>query len=432
MSLNNKKKVLIVTYYWPPAGGPGVQRWLNFVKYLPEYQIEPIVYCPKNPNYPIVDQSLEREIPEGIEVLKHPIFEPYRFAKLFSKSSTKSLSSGLIPKQKKQSIIQKLLLYVRGNFFIPDARKFWVKPSIKFLKHYITTHHIDTVITTGPPHSLHLIGFELKNILPVKWITDFRDPWTTIGYHKKLKLSKSSIQKHLKLEQLVLDHCDSIITTSYHTKEEFKSKTSTPIKVITNGFDEVELEPVKKDSYFSISHIGSLLSDRNPTVLWEVLSELIAENLEFKKFCRLNFAGVMSEDIKESLSNFNLMPHTNILGYINHQEALILQRSSQLLLVIEIDSPDTKAIIPGKLFEYLNAKTPIIALGPKDADVSQIIKQTKSGDYFTYRDKAALKQKINDLFQCFLNDKLISNTSDISQYSRKHLTSKLAQLILEY
>ena len=180
-----KKQVLIITYYWPPAGGPGVQRWLKFVKYLPDFGIEPIVYCPVNPSYPIVDKSLLAEVSADIKIIKQPISEPYRFANLLSKKDAKQISSGVIPKTKKQSVVQRLLLYVRGNFFIPDARKNWVKPSVEFLSDYIKDNNIETVVTTGPPHSLHLIGLQLKEQLGVKWLADFRDPWTTIGYHKK-------------------------------------------------------------------------------------------------------------------------------------------------------------------------------------------------------------------------------------------------------
>ena len=185
------QKVLIITYYWPPAGGPGVQRWLKFVKYLPQFGIEPIVYCPDNPSYPIIDKSLIDEIPEGIKVIKQPIKEPYRFAQLLSKKRSKTISSGIIPDKAKQTFTDRFLLFIRGNFFIPDARKAWVKPSVQFLSNYIKNEGISTIITTGPPHSLHLIGFQLKQKLKINWIADFRDPWTTIGYHRSLKLLKT-------------------------------------------------------------------------------------------------------------------------------------------------------------------------------------------------------------------------------------------------
>ena len=171
------KKLLIITYYWPPAGGPGVQRWLKFVKYLPEFNIQPIVYIPENPTYPIIDNGLESEVSDKAIILKNKIFEPYGLASFFGKSKTKKISSGIIPNQKKQSFLEKTLLWIRGNIFIPDARYLWVKPSVKYLKKYIEENNIDTIVTSGPPHSLHLIGLKLKKELNVKWFADF----TTCG-----------------------------------------------------------------------------------------------------------------------------------------------------------------------------------------------------------------------------------------------------------
>ncbi|MCB0428063.1 MAG: glycosyltransferase, partial [Mangrovimonas sp.] len=233
------KKVLIVAYYWPPAGGPGVQRWLKFVKYLPDFGIEPIVFVPENASYPIVDESLNTEISSAATVIKFPIKEPYKLAGFLSKSS-KNISKGIIPDKKKQSLIQQMMLYIRGNFFIPDARIGWVKPSVSFLETYCSEHKIDTLITTGPPHSLHLIGLHLKEKLSLKWITDFRDPWTSIDYHKELKLSKASENKHKALEKQVLTTADQIVVTSESTRLEFEQITSKPIEVITNGYDTVQ------------------------------------------------------------------------------------------------------------------------------------------------------------------------------------------------
>ncbi len=188
-------KVLIISYYWPPAGGPGVQRWLKFVKYLPEFEIHPVIYIPENPKYPITDSSLTKEIPENITIYKNKIFEPYFYAGFLSKKKTKQISSGVISDEN-PSLLEKFLLWIRGNMFIPDARKYWVRPSVRFLTGIIKKEEIDTIITTGPPHSLHLIGLELKKNLDVKWLADFRDPWTSIGYHSKLRLTKASQRKH--------------------------------------------------------------------------------------------------------------------------------------------------------------------------------------------------------------------------------------------
>ncbi|MFC0604348.1 glycosyltransferase [Winogradskyella pulchriflava] len=427
-----KRKILIITYYWPPAGGPGVQRWLKFVKYLPEFNIEPIVYCPENPSYPIRDESLVNEIPKDITTIKQPIKEPYALASLFSKRGTKQISSGVIPKAKKQSMVEKLMLYIRGNYFIPDARKNWVNPSVSFLSSYIKEHQIETIITTGPPHSLHLIGLQLKARLGVKWIADFRDPWTTIGYHKDLKLTKSSKAKHKSLESKVLNTTDHIIVTSNHTKNEFQTKTNQPVTVITNGYDSHSVSVEGKDEKFTLSHIGSLLSERNPLVLWNVLSELINENETFSKAFQLNLVGVVSDDVIESINLNGLKKHLNIVGYVSHDEALQFQMKSQLLLLIEIDSEDTKAIIPGKVFEYLISETPILAIGPKDSDVEQIIKSTNTGKYFNYNEKAELKTQILTYFEAYQNKQLVTSPIGIQPYSRKALTKKLSELIINF
>ncbi len=427
--MDKKKKVLIICYYWPPAGGPGVQRWLKFVKYLPEFGIEPIVYCPENPNYPIIDESLIDEVPNEITVLRQPIKEPYALANLFSKKSAKTISSGVIPKAKKQSLIEKLMLYVRGNFFIPDARKNWIKPSVTYLSEYIQKHHIKTIITTGPPHSLHLIGLQLKRQLHINWISDFRDPWTTIGYHKDLKLSQSSQQKHKALELQVLNSADEIIVTSNHTKNEFQNKTKQPISVITNGYDSHSIRVEGKDKKFTLSHIGSLLSERNPKVLWKVLSELITENEAFSKTFQLNLVGVVSDDVIESIHQNGLKDHLNIVGYVSHDEAIKFQMQSQLLLLIEIDSEDTKAIIPGKVFEYLISETPILAIGPENSDVEHIIKSTHTGTYFNYNDKGQLKTQVLKYFEAYQNNNLDVMAVGLQPYSRKALTEKLSKRI---
>jgi len=425
------KKLLIITYYWPPAGGPGVQRWLKFVKYLPDFDIEPIVYCPENPSYPIIDESLLGEIPDNLKVSKQPIHEPYRFANFLSGSKASKISSGVIPKKKNQSPIQQLMLYVRGNFFIPDARKNWVKPSVAFLSEYISKHDIETVITTGPPHSLHLIGLQLKQNLNLNWLADFRDPWTTIGYHNKLKLTKSSAKKHQDLEREVLNAADRIIVTSNNTKLEFSKKTDTPVEVITNGYDVVNMSKPEKDQQFSLAHIGSLLSERNPRMLWQALNELVTENVDFRQHLQLKLAGVVGQEVLDSINDHGLNPYLKNLGYLSHDDAVRAQKSSQLLLLIEIDSEDTKAIIPGKLFEYMVSGTPILAIGPQHSDVEKIIQKTNTGSYFLYQQKEDIKSKILFLFEEFKSGNLKVNPIGLQKYSRKALTETLANVISE-
>ena len=424
----SKKKVLILTYYWPPAGGPGVQRWLKFVKYLPQFGIEPIVYCPSNPIYPQIDDSLLNEVSKDITILKQPINEPYKLANFFS-NDAKTISKGIIPEEKKQNFVQKAMLFVRGNFFIPDARKHWIKPSVRYLSTYIKDFGIDTIVTTGPPHSLHIIGLKLKKQLDVTWIADFRDPWTTIGYHKQFKLAKAAKNKHKKLEIEVLNTANTIIVTSDVTKTEFQCLTKRPIEVITNGYDILTNSAKTLDKEFTLAHIGSFLSKRNPKILWQALQELVLENLDFAKHFKLILVGLVGEEIINTIESYGLTNYVSSVGYISHNESIEYQKKSQLLLLIEIDSQDTKAIIPGKLFEYIVSNRPIIAIGPTGSDIEKIIKQTKTGDYFYYNALSELKAKILTHFVAFKSGDLNVNPIELSQYSREHLTKKLAEVI---
>ena len=423
------KKLLIIAYYWPPAGGPGVQRWLKFVKYLPDYNIQPIVFIPENPTYPIIDNGLKSEVSEKAIIIKNKIFEPYGLASFFGKNKTKKISSGIIPNQKKQSFLEKTLLWVRGNIFIPDARFLWVKPSVKYLKKYIEENQIDTIVTSGPPHSLHLIGLQLKKDMDLKWFADFRDPWTTIGYHKSLKLSSYAEKKHKTLEREVLNSADTIIVTSKTTKTEFQALTSKPIEVITNGYDVEKIERQPLDDKFTLAHIGSFLSERNPKILWQALQELVSENADFKNDFRLKLIGATSQEVLDTIASFELNAYVQNLGYISHQEAVKHQRKSQVLLLIEINSQDTKSIIPGKLFEYLVSERPIIAIGPEGSDFAEIIITTNTGVFFNYNEKEKLKAQLLKYYQEYQNQNLKVHAVGLQQYSRKSLTEQLAKLI---
>ena len=423
------KKLLIITYYWPPAGGPGVQRWLKFVKYLPDFNVQPIVYIPENPTYPIIDRGLESEVSEKAVILKHKIFEPYGLASFFGKNKTKKISSGIIPNQKKQSFLEKTLLWVRGNIFIPDARFLWVKPSVKYLKKYLQENNIDTVVTSGPPHSLHLIGLQLKQELGVTWLADFRDPWTTIGYHKALKLSSYAEKKHKALEHKVLNTADTIIVTSKTTKAEFEAITFQPITVITNGYDVEQVTKQPLDEKFTVAHIGSFLSERNPRILWKALKELTKENQDFAADFQLKLLGAVSQEVLDTIAEFKLQDFMLNLGYVSHQEAVEHQRKSQVLLLIEIDSEDTKSIIPGKVFEYMVSERPIVAIGPKGSDFAEIITSTNTGVFFTYDEKEKLKELLLKYYQDYKANNLKVHAVGLQKYSRKSLTEQLAKLV---
>lgn len=423
------KRALIITYYWPPAGGPGVQRWLKFVKYFRDFGIEPVVYIPENPHYPLLDESFISEIPSDTEILQYPVKEPYRFAGMLSKKKTNTISKGIITK-KEQTFMEQVMLFVRGNFFIPDARVGWVKPSVAFLQKQLSGTPVDCIITTGPPHSLHLIGMQLQEALQLPWIADFRDPWTTIHYHKELKLSNAAARKHKRMEAEVLRKADRIVVTSPTTKKEFEVITETPIEVITNGYEISEAIAPVPDVSFSIAHIGSLLSERNPKVLWNVLSEIASEDPSFASALEIKLVGSVSETVIASIEAAGLEASLRVIDYVSHSEALEMQHNAQVLLVVEMDRPETRAILPGKLFECLAARRPIIALGPEGSDIEEILNQTKSGHFFGYQNKAQLKEVLLAHYKDFTTGNLVVHSEGIAHYSRRELTKKMAALII--
>ncbi|MGB0891150.1 MAG: glycosyltransferase family 4 protein [Flavobacteriaceae bacterium] len=422
-------KVLIITYYWPPAGGSGVQRWLKFVKYLQSFDIEPVVYTVDNPNYAIVDNSLENDVPRNITVLRQPIWEPNDLLSFFKKKSTKTSAGFLNPNP---SFLGKILQYIRANYFIPDARKHWIKPSVKFLSNYLLENKVDAIITTGPPHSMHLIGLQLKQKLELKWISDFRDPWTEIDYFHQLPLTEKSVKKHLELEKEVLENSDAVLVVGKTMKKKFK-RFSKNIHVITNGYD-IEVNSFKEekslDIKFSITHIGLMNADRNPRILWEVLLELIDENKEFKNDIEVKLIGKIAEEVETSLDR---LPKEiiNRVGYVSHEKVKNYQQKSQVLLLAVNKVPSAKGIITGKIFEYLQAKRPILAIGPKDGDLAEILSETNSGIIVDFKDKNQLKQEIIKLYSKFKNGNLKVNSKNIEQYHRKELTKKLSEVIKE-
>lgn len=415
-------KVLIITYYWPPAGGSGVQRWLKFVKYLQNFDVEPIVYTVDNANYPKEDKTLLQEVPTNIKILKQPIWEPTNLLFWKKKEAQKSDVSN--------AVNNGFLSFIRGNFFIPDPKIFWVNSSVKFLHQYLKENKVDVVISTGPPHSMHLIAQKLKQKTNIKWIADFRDPWSNLYYNEEFKQLSFAKKKNEKLENSVFKNADCILTVSNSLKKEFDQK-ATRVEVITNGFDDevVTNTLITLDEKFSISYIGLLPKQSNPKLLFKVLSTLCAEDTDFKDNLKLNFIGDISEDVKKEIINYNLLENTNFIGYVSHKEAIAYQRKAQVLLLLIPNVAKSGGILTGKLFEYLTAKRPILAMGPETGDLSEILKNTSSGVVVDFDNDAKLTSEIRNLYQQYKTGDLQVNSKNIDQFHRKELTKSLSEII---
>jgi len=393
--MNSKKKVLIITYYWPPAGGSGVQRWLKFVKYLRDFDIEPVIYTVDNPGYAINDKSLINEIPNSIETLRQPIFEPNSILNFFGTKTNKESAGFLNPNP---NFIGKIIQYIRANYFIPDARKFWIKPSVKFLSNYLEKNPVDVIITTGPPHSLHLIGLHLKKKKDIKWISDFRDPWTEIDYFHKMPLNKKAKKKHHQLEREVLKNSDSVIVVGNTMRDQYLKETD-KVVTISNGFDTSDNKEVSHlDIFFSITHVGMMNADRNPSDLWKILKEICLENPDFKSDLKIRLIGKIAKEVSHDLNIFD-SGITEVVDYVSYAEVKKYQLETQVLLLCINNVPSARGIITGKIFEYLQAKRPILAIGPEDGDAAEILKNTNSGSIFGFENKQKLKQHILELYK---------------------------------
>ena len=430
------KRVLIITYYWPPSGGSGVQRWLKMSKYLPEYGWQPVIYTTENAEYPIVDPSLEKDVAPEVEVIRRPIVEPYAFYKKFlGIKKDETVKMGFIEeKEKKKGWKNDFSLWIRGNLFIPDARKWWVKPSVRYLKDYLKAHPVNAIISTGPPHSMHLIAMQLKEALDIPWIADFRDPWTEIDYYKDLHLTRRSDRKHHRLEQEVLTKADKIVTVAPDGARRLGRLGNRNVRVIYNGFDRDDdaQAPVNQPEQFTITYLGILSKIQSPNNLWQVLGELIKENTSFNKNLRINMVGQIDSSVTTAIDENGLTQHVTYSPCIPHSEvSAVHQASTLLLLLLMPDSePRAKGLVTGKLFEYMASGRPILCIGPEDGDAARIIKETGAGQTISFEDKEKMKETLKGLYQKFLENNLPNNTNPkVERYSRRAMAGKYAELL---
>ena len=419
------KKVLIITYYWPPSGGSGVQRWLKFAKYLPKNNWKPIIYTPENPYFELSDEALLKDVALETDVWKTPIWEPYALKdNLFGKGE-RNQSAGVV--SKKGSFKNRMLNWIRGNVFIPDPKIYWVKPSVKFLKDKIKKDKIRYVITTGPPHSMHLIGLGLKKVMPnLKWIADFRDPWSELDLLEEFHLSRSSRKKYQKMEREVLQTADMTLTVSETWAEDLKRLGANKVALVTNGYDadDFKLKP-KINEKFIIGHYGLLNHLRNPRYLWSSLNSLCEDDDVFESKLEIHLSGNID---KEVITEIELYPclrnKLKQLGYLSHSQVLQQYNETDILLLLLFNSQSGIGNYPGKIFEYFAAKKPVLAFGPHNSDTQNLIKETNAGLYFSYNEKD-IKDEVLKLYK----QKETLEIKDLNRFSREKLTEKLSDVL---
>ena len=434
------KRVLVVTYYWPPSGGSGVQRWVKFAKYLPQEGWQPVIYTPENPEYTAIDHTLEAEIPHTVEIVRRPITEPYNlYRKLMGKGAstdmktlTAGASGGAVTEisSGKKSFKQRLSLWIRGNLFVPDPRVGWVKPSVRFLKKYLAEHPVDVIVTTGPPHSMHLIGQRLHKELGLPWIPDFRDPWSRMYYLKHLPMSARTWRRLRAMEQSVLDECSTVLAVTPLVQEEFQAQTKTHVSMITNGYDGGDFEQaVEPDGFFNVVHTGLLAADGNPLNLWKALGIKAWADPDFKAALRLRLVGKVDREVYDAIAEAGLKDNVIDLGYRDHLAAVREQLAASVLVLPLRNDPEYRPILPGKLFEYLASRRPILGIGQEDGAMARVLADTGAGVTAGWDNLEAMRDFIDKAWEQHRAGGVPPVEGDIARFSRRSLTRELAALL---
>lgn len=423
------RRVLIITYYWPPSGGSGVQRWLKFAKYLPESGWEPVIFTPENPDFDLRDESLEKEVPKQLEVIKFPIWEPFQ---LFSmvKGKTKT-HPGRLLEQKEKGFLEKAAIWARANLLVPDPRVFWVKPSVKFLTDLAKSGQFQAVITTGPPHSMHLIGRELKRKTGLPWIADFRDPWSAWEFLDTLPMTSFVRKKHQQLEATVLREANAVLTISPTFQRDLVKLSHRRIYLLTNGYDPADVpagfSPKEKvEGKLHLVYSGVIDGIRNPIPLMEALKSEFQHGIEEVKW---TFVGKVSEQVQAYVKEDAwLSERIHFAGYVSHSEVFGFYAKADVLVLILTDTKNAQGNIPGKLFEYLATGIPVLALGDPEGDSAKILKDAGAGQVIAHTDAASIKAQLRTLMDSSLKK---VDPKDLEKYSRQHLSHQLARILDE-
>jgi glycosyltransferase involved in cell wall biosynthesis len=423
-----KKKVAIVTYYWPPSGGAGVHRWLDLSNYLIDFGYEVTVVTSKNPDYPLIDTALSNKVNKQLNVVQVAGFEPRNLIKNVQKKGKENLDNSL-EKPEKQSFFEKFVVYVRGNFFIPDARKSWAKAVAKYLYNHRSQFDNSLLITTGPPHSTHLIGLKWKKECTTPWIADFRDPWLEIEFFHQLRLTQAAKKKHAILEKKVLQSADLVTTVSPSWAELFRSKGAQETAVLFNASDYRSSEKVFTKS-FAISYLGTLKSDRIPHTLIQAIANKCKKDSAFSTALQLTFMGNICEDLHDVIAAADLTKKTFFSGYVEHQDALKeMERADLLLLLQNKSDKNASGRIPMKFFEYINTANPIAIFCDPKSDLAHLANGIPGCFCLDYDDEETTASALDKAYSYFQQQEAINRSAQIAPFSRKATADKLHELI---
>ena len=414
---NSSKRVLIVSYYWPPSGGGGVQRWLKFAKLLPDEGWEPVVVTPSNPDVPVADPSLLEDVSQQLEVWSFPVWEPTRFLKRLGLGGGTSRLGAERPSSR--SFLSAFVSWVRGNVFVPDARVSWVRPTTRKVLRRLKENPVDVVVTTGPPHSMHLIGLAIKRATGMPWVADFRDPWSTMDYLEDFGLTETSRRRLERLEREVVQTADRVLVTSPGALNELGVAPGKGI-VIPNGWDRDDFpasppEPPTRGAPV-LGHFGALYGSRNPKALWPALSEA---------GWKLLLAGPVTDDVMRDIERAGV--DVTHVGDLPHRESVAQMHKCHGLLVTHNNSRSARSSTPGKVFECLATGRPLLVIGPAESDLSSRCQEW--GVRFVSHDASptVMSSTLNELLPLIGRDQQAPEFASV--FERRCIASELGILL---
>jgi hypothetical protein len=427
------KKVLIISYYWPPSGGIGVLRCLKIAKYLREYGWEPVIFTADNAHYPTIDEDNFKDIHPDTHIIKQKIWEPYSLFKYFNRlKKDANVNNVFSTHDEKMGLMYKISVWIRSNFFIPDARAMWIKPSVKKLTKYIKENPVDAIFSDGPPHSNTRIATLVSQKTGIPWLADFQDPWSQVDYFAQLRLTKWGLKKHLKYEQEAFQQASEISIVSPSWKEDLEELGASDVDVVYWGYDPDDyqtMEPVQDlIGKFSLLHAGIMGHDRNPENMFEAIAELQSENETFAKDFRLVLLGQVDHHVRQSIAKHKIESMVEFRGSVSRKEALQAIFSTRMLLLLLNQQPNAKGRIPGKLFEYLAARRPVLNFGPINSDVANLLTESVAGHTFDYSDKEGVKSYLKNQYDSYLSGKINQELdSNISEFTHNKITGIVAE-----
>ncbi|MBU0559464.1 MAG: glycosyltransferase family 4 protein [Bacteroidetes bacterium] len=424
------KKVLIITYYWPPSGGPGVQRVLKFVKYLPQFGWEPIVLTVEKGNYPSIDYDLINEIPVGCKVYRTKIFEPFElYSKITGKSTGEKIPTFVLNSSQHEKLSEKLSKKLRANLFVPDAKIGWIKHIVKEGEKIIAREKPDLIFSSSPPHSLQIGAMKLAQKTGLKWMADFRDPWSTAFWQNDIRRMKLAKNRDSKYEKAVLQRADAVSSVSKSIVADFENITKSNFHVLPNGYDYEDFDNITPSTSkkFIISYTGTLSKTQRIDNFLESLVKLNASLLENVE---VNFYGTLHPDISASIQKSNIAGIINIHEGVAHKKIIEILMNSDMLLLVIPDTPKNEGILTGKLFEYLASRKPILGIGPKHGEAAEILTTTGCGEMFDFNEDL-LPFILNEIEQKNKSVKRNFIDSEIEKFSRKNLAQNLTNIFEE-